>query len=139
MKKCLMIFAFLFVAVNLYAANAYDINCSKCGYKTTLYYGRGEMFEIIANGYCLNCDEYVRIRNKDFDMPVEKRKELATPVGYIYSPYFGNSKKRGLFPCPNCKKPFLEIRYEDIKINMDNRFCPKCNTNNADITLKTWE
>ncbi len=139
MKKCFLIVAFLLLAVNLYAGSAYELKCSKCGDKTTLYYGRGELFEVIANGYCLYCKQYVRISYNQPDIPKEKRTDIVTPISYVYSPLFVNARRRALYPCRFCKKPFAEILYEDLKDSMNNRYCPKCSTNSVNVTPKTWD
>ncbi|MDD5131386.1 MAG: hypothetical protein PHH44_01870 [bacterium] len=139
MKKCFMIIAFLLLAVNLYAGSAYELQCNKCGYKTTLYYGTGDLLEVVANGYCLTCKDYVRLSYSQPGIPKEKRKDAINPISYVYSPHFPKSKIRALYPCRFCKNPLLEILPDDLEANMNNNYCPKCNTNNVSITLKTWE
>ncbi|MDD5259925.1 MAG: hypothetical protein PHD29_08150 [bacterium] len=139
MRKYFMIVAFLFLAVNLYAGSAYELNCSNCGYKTTLYYGIGDLLEVVVNGYCLTCKEYVRLSYAQPGIPKEERKDVINPVSSVYSPLFAKSKVRALYTCRFCSKLLLEILPEDLEANMNNCFCPKCNTNNISITPKTWD
>ncbi len=121
----------------------YKCDSPKCGYEGNLGIGGGFSFEK-ATGYCIACRKFVSISWKRKGL-TGKFKEVAenstnllekapAKLGTAWNAATGLTAD--LYPCPHCKKPFMEI--DDISLtrgpfgDMGKLFCPRC----TNLTLR---
>jgi len=103
------------------SGHTYLLRCNnpKCGYKPEVRVGGGFQFEQ-ASGFCTKCEKFVFITWK-------RDAEPPKPIGTVWEPTTG--KKCGLYPCPTCKSPFLDISDFPLfltTIGTAPPLCPKC-------------
>ena len=135
--------SFLLAATLCFAGTRWHYKCetSKCGFEGELGIGGGFLFNK-ATGYCTTCKKFVSIvwKVKGVTGDMKKRQDNATNLlerapqkaGTVWNPATGLTA--GLYPCPHCKTPFLEIN--DISLMRGSadvgHFCPSC----TNLTLK---
>lgn len=99
-----------------------EVKCEtpKCGFHDLVSFGGGFVYCEIT-GYCTTCREFVAIKWKRSSVTGDFRKrqdesvlpeKAPAPVGSVWNP--ATSMTANLYPCPKCKKPFMEVNYHDF-------------------------
>jgi hypothetical protein len=143
--RVILVSVILFAATLCIAGTTWHYKCEtpKCGFEGDLGIGGGFVFNK-ATGYCTTCKKFVSIgwKAKGVTGDMKKFQDEATDlletapqkVGTVWNPATGLTAD--LYPCPHCKKPFLEI--DNISLGrggsseLGHIFCPKC----THLTLK---
>lgn len=120
----------------------YKCDAPNCGLEGRFGMGGGFIFEEVS-GFCTTCKKFVSISWKRQGLTGERKKiqdkatdllETAPPkIGNVWNPAV--DRAADLYPCPHCKKPFMEIDEMDLLLSdhaLDKRFCPSC----TNLTLK---
>jgi DNA-directed RNA polymerase subunit RPC12/RpoP len=114
------------------AGTGYSFKCSECEFETALLFGGGiprgpdsPGRVVIGTGYCRSCGKMVRAMSNPEPKEGEDPK-AGDPIGKVFC--FDNGKTYTLYPCPECGKPFVAIREEDLLEDGKAKtlYCPKC-------------
>ncbi len=90
-----------------------------------------------VSGYCCRCKKFVAIRWKSKAVP----KDVSTNLPYappeklatVWNPDTG--REVNLYPCPECRGPFIEIDESAIGHTDRKMFCPRCRKR----SLELWD
>jgi len=96
-------------------------------------------YEGHISGYCCACKSFVTLRWKNALVP----KDVSTNLPYVPPQKLGTvwmpseSRELNLYPCPECKTPFIEIEESRIQEKEGRKiiFCPKCSKQ----SLELWQ
>ncbi len=87
-------------AADCFAGMGYTMQCSNCGYASSVQVGGGRRFEQIT-GFCTDAMKFVYLRwNRGAKKP--------EPVAQVWDSASG--KRLDLYKCPDCSKPFLPLQ-----------------------------
>ena len=120
----------------------YKCDAPKCGFEGALNLGGGFRFEQVT-GFCTTCKKYVSISWKrqglkgDWKKFQDEETSLLETAPLKICTVWNQASDRtaDLYPCPHCKKPFMEIDDIDLTLGdgvIDKRFCPIC----TNLTLR---
>ena len=131
---------FIVTAAICLAGSMWKLKCEnpKCKFTEDVDIGGGGVIACEVTGYCTTCREFVTISWKrpgltgDFKKMQDDDKTLSDNpplrLGTVWNPATGLTA--ALYPCPKCRKPFMEI--DSLATGGDERFCPHC----TNLTLK---
>jgi len=120
------------------AGTAWHYKCEspKCGFDGDLEVGGGFDYNQ-ASGYCTTCKKFVsvswkrervteelkKVQDKSTNLPATAPAKLGT----TWNPATGYTA--ALYPCPHCRKPFMEIDNISLvrgSVESGKVLCPKC-------------
>jgi hypothetical protein len=118
--------SFLFIALILivsetlaFAGSSYAVVCNSitCYFSDSIGLGGGFIFHQIS-GYCTECQQFVSITWR-------RLEPKPAPIGHVWDSLSG--AQQPIYACPNCGKPFSEIKEIEDLIH-----CPKCHKPSLD-------
>lgn len=115
-KESLVLFAILIATVSIAGERwAYECATTNCQFNGCVYIGGGTVYEQVS-GYCTTCKKFVSVQwrrngtSKASDLPDKPPAKLGT----VWNPASGLTAD--LYPCPTCKKPFMEVNHIDFRL-----------------------